>query len=85
MGLLADVGENRLDEVRRRLEDNPDEISLLDTNGNTPLHLAAEKGYTEMVKLLVDFGADLESYIKDFLFCFEKFKFTFPFSECFQQ
>jgi ankyrin repeat protein len=27
-------------------------------NGTTPLHLAAEKGYPEIVQLLINYGAD---------------------------
>ena len=41
MGLLFDVSENRLDEVRKRLEQNFDDINMTDTNGNTALHLVS--------------------------------------------
>jgi ankyrin repeat protein len=61
MGLLFDVSENRLDDVRKRLQQNPNDVHLADANGNSALHLAAEKGFTEMVKLLIDNGADLNA------------------------
>ena len=44
MGFLFDVSENRVDDVRKRLQLHPDDVRLTDANGNGALHLAAEKG-----------------------------------------
>ena len=45
MGFLFDVSENRVDDVRKRLQQHPDDVRLTDANGNGALHLAAEKGF----------------------------------------
>ncbi len=37
------------------------QIDYRDKNGNTPLHLAVRQNHLEMVKLLVEKGADMEA------------------------
>lgn len=61
MGLLADVSQNRLDEVENRLKDKAEDVNQSDNSGNTAAHLAAEKGFEAMLKLLVSYGADLNA------------------------
>ena len=64
MGILYEVSQNRLEDVRDRLKSKKEGIAETDTSGNTALHLAAEKGFVEMVKLLVEFDAKLDSHNK---------------------
>ena len=60
MGFLYDVSQDRVDDVRERLLSKKDAINETDNNGNTALHLAAEKGFVEMAKVLVEFDAKLD-------------------------
>ena len=64
MGLLFDVSQNRLEDARDRLVAKRDVLGETDNSGNTALHLAAEKGFVEMVKLLVEFEAQLDCHNK---------------------
>ena len=58
MGLFSYVAENRLEEVEYRIKDKGEDVDQSDKTGNTSLHLAAEKGFTKMVELLLKFGAN---------------------------
>ena len=53
------VKQGDLEKVRAMLEENPELINTQDTQGNTPLHLAAYKGYMEVAELLIAEGADV--------------------------
>lgn len=55
---------NDIDTVRRLLELGAD-ISMPDAHGITPLMLAAENGYTEIVELLVSSHAQINAMAKD--------------------
>ncbi|KIY32235.1 hypothetical protein I305_05185 [Cryptococcus gattii E566] len=44
--------------VKELIEADPSLINSRDEFGYTPLHLAADRGYPEMTKLLLEFGAD---------------------------
>ena len=61
MGLLFDVSENQIKAVNERLKSGgKEDVNLKDKNGNTGLHLACEKGLTDMVKLLVRYSARID-------------------------
>ncbi len=47
-------------EVRRHLNEGAD-VNQKDENGQTPLHYAAESGYTEVAQTLIERGARVES------------------------
>ena len=57
-GFLKDVMEGKVREVRKWLE-RGEAVSQYDEYGNTALHLAAEKGYRGVCKVLLDAGADV--------------------------
>ena len=57
-GFLSDVLEGKVREVRKWLEKG-EAVSQYDEYGNTALHLAAEKGYRGVCKVLLDAGADV--------------------------
>ncbi|CAJ0552470.1 Ff.00g005480.m01.CDS01 [Fusarium sp. VM40] len=46
-------------EVRERLQAGDEFVDVLGPRNRTPLHAAAQRGHLEIVKLLVDYGADL--------------------------
>jgi hypothetical protein len=53
----AELGD--LAEVRTLLKDNPELLNKADESGNTPLHCAVLSGMIDMVKLLLEKGANL--------------------------
>jgi hypothetical protein len=55
LALLAAIAKGDVPSIERMLAMNPDVNFTQD--GVIPLHLAAEKGHTDIVKLLVDYGA----------------------------
>ena len=55
MNLIDAIVKNDVAEVKRLLETGAD-VNAKDENGWTPLHLAARKGYTGIVKLLRKHG-----------------------------
>ena len=57
-GFLKDVLDGKVREVRKWLEKG-ENVSQYDEYGNTALHLAAEKGYRGVCKVLLDAGADV--------------------------
>lgn len=52
------VRQNNLTKLKESL--NADNINSKDEDGFTALHLAADRGHVEAVKLLIDAGADLD-------------------------
>ena len=58
-GFLKDVLEGKVREVRKWIE-RGEAVSQYDEYGNTALHLAAEKGFRGVCKLLLDAGADVD-------------------------
>ena len=55
--LMEAIAHGKIALVRELLENNVEANFVI--NGHTPLHLATEKGYPNIVQLLVDNGADL--------------------------
>jgi ankyrin repeat protein len=47
-----------LEAIRSELEKSTEHINCLDNQGQTPLHWAVMAGNCEVVKLLLEFGAD---------------------------
>ena len=43
--------------IERRIREKPSLVSLCDPYGYTPLHYAAQRGHSEIVKLLVQMGS----------------------------
>ena len=54
-----------LEKVKEIIDRDPNEINVQDSRGFTPLHLASGKGHIEIVKFLLNHGADIESEIFD--------------------
>ena len=57
-GFFKDVLDGKVREVRKWIEKGQ-HVGLYDDYGNTALHLAAEKGYRGVCKVLIDGGADV--------------------------
>lgn len=56
---LRKVSEISNEAILRILVDKGANVHLMDRYDNCPLHYAAENGYTEMVKILLENGADI--------------------------
>ena len=56
--LMRAVKSNNAAQVAKLIEQGA-EVSRADANGDSPLIMAAYKGYTEIVKLLLEAGADV--------------------------
>ena len=54
------VDYKNINEVRRHLNEGAD-ANKPDKNGQTPLHHAAERGYTEVAQTLIERGARVDS------------------------
>ena len=52
----------RIDRVRIAIEDDPDSVRRLSSDGFTALHLASFFGKPEVARLLIDSGASVETY-----------------------
>jgi len=50
--------EGNMEEVKKLLKEDPNLINAKDWNGETPLHKAAINGHVELVKLLLEEGAN---------------------------
>ncbi len=58
--LFSAIRENKLSKVIQLLEKGA-EVEAKDVDGNTPLHYSVWYGSTEIVKLLIDKGANIEA------------------------
>jgi ankyrin repeat protein len=58
--IIRYVAINNSDEVIQLLNSEPSQVRALDVDGSTPLHVAAYRGYPDMVKLLIDNGAEID-------------------------
>jgi ankyrin repeat protein len=56
--ILIAITQGDAEEVGKLLDAQPDLIYEVDGGSQTPLHIAASKGNAEIVKLLLDRGAD---------------------------
>ncbi|PNP79296.1 hypothetical protein FNYG_07372 [Fusarium nygamai] len=57
---LYDACEGRsITEAQKRLQEGREDVDMLGPRNRTPLHAAAQQGHLEIVKLLVDYGADI--------------------------
>ncbi|KAH8815827.1 ankyrin repeat protein [Xylogone sp. PMI_703] len=52
----------KLESARQRLAERPDDLNWPDFAGNTPLQVASLEGHVEIVKLLIEAGAQLDTY-----------------------
>jgi ankyrin repeat protein len=59
--LLQAVNDSDYSAVRRIVEQSPDLLEERDYAGNTPLNRAAAFGYTDIVRYLLEKGADIDS------------------------
>lgn len=56
--LLRAAGRNDVGEIKSILAEDPDLIDHRDEDGQSALHLAADKGAADALKVLMEFGAD---------------------------
>ena len=59
--IIRDVSSNDVEAVRDAVGREPAQLRAVDLDGNTPLHIAARGGYDEMLKVLIDAGADVNA------------------------
>ena len=57
--LFEGVGSVNFQKVCELASSHPEWVREQDESGNTPLHAAAKKGHLEVVKYLVEYGADV--------------------------
>ncbi|KAK2630229.1 hypothetical protein QTJ16_001049 [Diplocarpon rosae] len=54
--LAIACGRNKVDVVRQRFEERPQDLNFADNASNTPLHTASLMGYEDVVKFLLETG-----------------------------
>ena len=59
--LIQSIRANDIITVRRLLDQSPEQVKESNEYGTTPLHEAAEKGNMEIVKLILDCGAEVDA------------------------
>src|SRR2546421_5314690 len=59
--ILDNIDEGNIENVRELLDARPQLLNASDTDGNTPLHVAAGYGQKEMVALLLSHGANVNA------------------------
>lgn len=59
--LFNAIWENDIDAIKAFLDENPEQISIRDDNGRSMISWAAQQGYINMIKLLIEKGADINS------------------------
>jgi len=52
---------NDLEAARARFAERPEDLNMADNAGNTPLQIAALEGFVEIVKFLLENGADVDT------------------------
>jgi ankyrin repeat protein len=55
------VKSRNIEEVRKILELSNLDINAKDINGGTVLHTAAKEGFTDIIELLIKFGATIDA------------------------
>ncbi|WP_051359856.1 ankyrin repeat domain-containing protein [Adhaeribacter aquaticus] len=59
------VKSGNLEEVKSLLDNEPDIVNTKDNKGYTLLHLAAQEGNGDLIKLLLERGADINALTED--------------------
>src|ERR1043166_3257174 len=54
-----------LDKVKSILASRPELVNSTDSYGRRPLHYAAQRGHTDIVKLLIDYKADVNAKVTE--------------------
>lgn len=57
--IIGLIRENKIDELKSRLDADPDLVIRTDTDGANILHWAADKGTQEMVQMVLEHGVDI--------------------------
>ncbi|KAI8088912.1 acyl CoA binding protein-domain-containing protein [Halteromyces radiatus] len=63
--LIGYTKANNLNKVREQVKEFKKPVDTKDEEGLTALHHACDRGYTDMVKLLIDLGADVNALTND--------------------
>ncbi|KAI8330636.1 acyl CoA binding protein-domain-containing protein [Chlamydoabsidia padenii] len=64
-GLIGYTKKNDLNGVREAIKETKEPVNTVDEEGLTALHHACDRGYTDMVKLLLDLGANVNATTND--------------------
>jgi ankyrin repeat protein len=59
--LIVAAGENSLPEVHRFVRAGADVNAKTELDGTTPLHKASTNGHSQVIKELIEHGADIEA------------------------
>ena len=63
--IIEAIQNGNADQVKSLLEAQPEVVNTTETNGYTALHLAAQQGNGEIIKLLLEHGADINAIAAD--------------------
>ncbi|CAO3610779.1 unnamed protein product [Cunninghamella blakesleeana] len=63
--LIGFTKENNLEKVKERVKEFKEPINTKDEQGLTALHHACDRGYLDLIKLLIDLGANVNEQTND--------------------
>ena len=63
--IFAPTFHGDLERVTALLDEDPELVEVRDAKGLTPLHVAASRGQDDIIRLLIDRGADIEGPTED--------------------